>query len=345
MAVTERLTLGEAAGQTLVATEHVHRYELAAELCAGLRVVDIGCGVGYGSRILRDVCPEVTGIDYDTGAIESAKRAFGDVDGLEYVVAEGTEFLRERLRERFDAIVMFESLEHLPNVEKALESLRRHADAELRLVVSVPNSRAFEEENPYHRTDFGFEEAHAVFEDFPDVTMLYQFLSEGSLITNSNDGSVAPRLVFPERVEQEYANHFIACVNFGSGSAAVAQRIRLELAASPTVSRHMMNLERANRELWEANVRLARGQVGKFDSAAASLLGQLETARRQLQELQDRIAAEEAEDAHEEWIRHLHEQIETQRQIIDRIEASPTWRLAGRYWRARQRVTSWFRRS
>ena len=345
MAVTERLTLEEAGAQTLVACEHVHRYELAAELCAGLRVVDIGCGVGYGSRLLRDACPEVTGVDYDAAAIKEAQRAFGAQDGLDFEVADGGAFLRGRLPERFDAIVMFESLEHLEDVDDALRALKRHAETGLRLVVSVPNSRAFDEENPFHRTDFGYEEAMASFDGFPDVTILNQFLAEGSLIRTAKDAEPTTRLLLGERAEPEYANHFIACVNFGKAPAETAGGARMQLAIAPNFNRYMMNLERGNRELWLANARLARAQAGKADSAAASLLGQLETARRQLHELESKIAVEEAHEAHEEWIRHLHEQIETQRQVIERIEASPAWRLAGRYWRTRKRVTSWFRRA
>ena len=52
MDVVERLTLEAAQADTMVACEHRHRYEFAAALCDGRRVLDLCCGSGYGSAIL-----------------------------------------------------------------------------------------------------------------------------------------------------------------------------------------------------------------------------------------------------------------------------------------------------
>ena len=37
--------------------------------------------------------------------------------------------------------------------------LREHAERGVRIVASVPNSKLFEEDNPYHLTEFGYDEA------------------------------------------------------------------------------------------------------------------------------------------------------------------------------------------
>ena len=65
MGEQERLSPEMVAQPTLLAAEHVHRYRFAAELCRGARVLDLGCGTGYGSRILRAETASVTGIDSD----------------------------------------------------------------------------------------------------------------------------------------------------------------------------------------------------------------------------------------------------------------------------------------
>lgn len=344
MDIQERLTVEQARGSGLVASEHVHRYEFAVELCAGLRVADVGCGVGYGSSMLRKVCPAVTGVDYDAETIQIAQRTFGR-DGLDFIQADGGEFLREPLRDRIDAIVMFESLEHLGDVEGALASLQRHAENGLRLIVSVPNSRAFDEENPYHRTDFSFDGALAAFKGFGDTTILFQFLAEGSLIRAAAGGSLAPHTVLEERGEPEYANHFIACVNFGGRSELAPDRARMELAITPNFSRHMMNLERANEALGQANARLARSKLGTADSAAAALQGRLrglEEEIRSLRQIQERARRVDAE--HERWIESLHEQIEERQRRIDEMQSTRAWQLARRYWSARDRVRGLIRR-
>ena len=48
-----------------------------------------------------------------------------------------------------------------------LARLRELAGEGMREVLSVPNSKLFEEDNPYHLTDFGYEEAREAFVGFP----------------------------------------------------------------------------------------------------------------------------------------------------------------------------------
>ena len=43
--------------------EHWHRYHFAAPLVAGLAVLDVACGEGYGSALLATRAATVTGAD------------------------------------------------------------------------------------------------------------------------------------------------------------------------------------------------------------------------------------------------------------------------------------------
>jgi 2-polyprenyl-3-methyl-5-hydroxy-6-metoxy-1,4-benzoquinol methylase len=337
MDVEERLTIEQARGSGLAACEHVHRYELAAELCAGLRVADVGCGVGYGSSILRDVCPAVTGVDYDEETIEIARQTYGR-DGLDFVQRDGAEFLRQPLHDRFDAVVMLESLEHLPDLEDALASLRRQADKGLRLIISVPNSRAFDEENPYHGTDFSFDGAVAAFQRFADAAILYQFLAEGSLIRTDALGRLTRRTVLDERGEPEYANHLIACVNFRDRVDLSLDSARMELAIAPNYNRHMVNLERANEALRSTNARLARGKLGTSDSAAGALLGRIRALEEELSMRLEEERLRQQKADHKNWIEGLHEEIAARQQLIEEMQATRAWRLASSYWGVRDRV-------
>jgi SAM-dependent methyltransferase len=341
----ERLTLEEALEQTLLASTHVHRYQLAAELCRGLRVLDLACGSGYGSRILRDSCPEVTGVDRDEATIARAQEKLARA-GLSFEVADAHDVLRRQLSESFDVIVMFEALEHLDDPDEALASLRRHAGDGLKLVVSLPNSRALEEDNPHHVTEFGYDEAKAAFADFPDVRLLYQFQAEGSLIRGADHSEEDGRLAIVDEGEPEYATHFIVLVNFGTGDEAWA---RMQIAVAASSLRYMRALERANTELRRTNARLWRGKLGVADSAAASLLGRLRTTEEALEEARRTIADFERERdeslrkaQHEQelnaWIADLHRQIDTLRSEIERTHGTRVWRLASRYWGARDRL-------
>ena len=271
MGEQERLSPEVVAQPTLLAAEHVHRYRLGAELCRGARVLDLGCGTGYGSRILRAEAASVTGIDNDGPTIENARATIGASDDIGFETADAVDYLRRDLSGSFDAIVAFEVLEHLREAEVALELLAGHAGEGVKLILSVPNSRAFDEANKFHLTDFGFEETMAAFDRFKDVTVLYQYIAEGSVIQREGAEGLEADLVLREHAEPEYANHFIACVNFGSSRALADASARLHVAVAANHNRSMLGLARANEELHRINVRLARARLGVADSAAAAL--------------------------------------------------------------------------
>jgi SAM-dependent methyltransferase len=328
MDVVERLTLEAAEAHSLIAVEHVHRYELSAELCTGLQVADVGCGSGYGSEILRRSSSGVTGVDSDPETIKVAQALVGREADVSFVVADAHEFLRRNLGEEFDAIVLFEVLEHLEDPDEALASLRQLAAGGLRMIISIPNSKAFGEENPYHQTDYGFEEAMQVFRQFGECTVLFQFLAEGSLIRRREATEAGGKLVATERGEPESANHFIACVNFSTELERLPDWARMHLEAAPLHNRHVRNLERANHELRSANVRLARSPLGKADSAAATLLGQRRRDSYDSADLTER-------QVHLRRIEELHEQALALERQLQEITATRSWRLATRYWAAR----------
>jgi SAM-dependent methyltransferase len=267
----ERLSLEEAGAQTLLALTHVHRYEVAAELCAGMRVLDLCCGSGYGARLLAARAAAVTGVDNHEPSIERARAELRDAGRIAFERGDAYEWLERPLGEDFDAIVLLEGVEHLADPAWAIEQLRRHAEAGLTVVVSLPNSKPFREQNPHHVSDFDFETAQAAFDRLPGATVLYQFHAEGSLIRPAAGGEIEGRVTLTDRAEAEYCNHFIAVVNADRALASLAESTRMQLNAAPVFNRYMLDLERENRMLWRANQRLAR-DTGQADSAAAAEL-------------------------------------------------------------------------
>jgi SAM-dependent methyltransferase len=291
MGVQERLSLEAVNEHTLLACEHQHRYAFAAQLCDGLCVIDLACGTGYGSAILSDAADRVLGIDNDVATIESATLATAEQSNVSFEAADAVEFLRGGLNDH-DAIVCFEGLEHFPDLAEVLQSLRRHAKNGKKLIVSVPNSRAFDEDNEFHLTDFGYEGALEAFEDFPDVQLLYQFSAEGSLIRSKSSEGLNGELVLDQHGEPEYAKHFIACVNLSRELTRTGASARMQLNVAPVNARYQQNLERANQELWRENARIGRHRIGVADSAAASLLARVDDLTRE-KEAAEQSGAEE----------------------------------------------------
>lgn len=113
------------------------------DAAAGGLVVDLGCGFGALAQPTADAGLTYVGVDVDPDGLEDlARRGFRtvqldltDLDGLERLLlelAEGT---------RVAAVLLLDTLEHLPQPEVVLRRLRDLADrlGQPALVVSVPN--------------------------------------------------------------------------------------------------------------------------------------------------------------------------------------------------------------
>ena len=131
--------------------EHMHRYAWAQRLVGGLDILDCACGEGYGSRILADSASSVTGVDIDSASIEHARRRYGR-EGLEFIRASALELPFEN--DRFDAVVSFETLEHLAEQDDLMSECRRVLKPGGFLLMSSPDRKTYSDdtgfENEFH---------------------------------------------------------------------------------------------------------------------------------------------------------------------------------------------------
>ena len=289
MDVVERLTLEAAQADTMLACEHRQRYEFAAALCAGQRVLDLCCGSGYGSAILAARAREVVGVDNDAATVETARATIvRQAPNVSFELADAVAFLSQEIESRFDTVVCFEGLEHLQDLDHALALLHTHAERGVRIVASVPNGKLFGEENPYHVTEFGYDEAVRAFAPFPAPVMVPQFLAEGSLICPPGATETDVAVSLDDRDEPEYANHFIFCVGFSEEAVGRAHHGRIQLSTAPVFNRWAEDLKQGAQALARENARLARARLGKGGSAAASALASLELRDSQIAALEQR---------------------------------------------------------
>jgi SAM-dependent methyltransferase len=159
-------------GGSLLEAEHLARYRWAGALVEGKRVLDAGCGTGYGSELLaREGAGEVVGVDVDADVIDAASRS--DSHDATFAVAD----LRELPADlgEFDVVVCFEVLEHIGEPEVALDSLASVLRPGGLLVVSSPNRDVYPPGNPFHEHEFTPEElAEALSARFAHVRLVRQ---------------------------------------------------------------------------------------------------------------------------------------------------------------------------
>ena len=293
--VVERLTLEAVQADTMLACEHRHRYEFAARLCAGKRVLDLCCGSGYGTAILAAGALEAVGVDNDAATVETARATLGrELANVSFELADAVAYLSGEIAGRFDVVACFEGLEHLQDLDRALELLRGHADRGVRIVASVPNDRLFGADNPFHATKFGYHEAINAFAPFPSTVMVPQFLAEGSLICPAGATETEVAVTLEDRDEPEYANHFIFCVGFEPEDVQRTHHGRVQLNTSPVFNRWAEDLKHGISALRRENARLARARLGKAGSAAASALAGLAAREAQVGALQERCRVAES---------------------------------------------------
>jgi O-antigen biosynthesis protein len=321
MDVVERLPLEAASAHTLLSVAHLHRYELAAGLCHGGRILDLCCGTGYGSGVLAHTAASVVGIDNDAATIDAAGQAI-DQPNVTFEVADAHAYMRRMETAEFDVIVCFEGVEHLQDLDDACASLARLASSGVRLILSVPNSRAFGEENEFHRTKFDFERASDLFNSLGNVQLLYQFQAEGSLIRTGaqSDGPFPIRGQLDEEGENEWANTYLALVNFAPQARQLLPSGRAYLTFAPVHNRYIKGLERANVDLWQTNARLGRERLGQYDTAATATMVKLHALERRANDAECRaVAAEQRAEQAELDAERESERADRHRRESDRL--------------------------
>ena len=156
---------------------HIQRYERATKEVEGL-ILDVGCGFGYGSTMLLQMCAKastVVAIDTSSTALSHAKRhdpepiyMRSDAQGLPFKDVS------------FDSVVALEVIEHVDDGAYLLGEVHRVLRDEGILILSTPNADHLgarleytlsrkklptrKPKNPYHKHEYTPKELAALLE-------------------------------------------------------------------------------------------------------------------------------------------------------------------------------------
>lgn len=137
--------------------EHMHRYAAIDRLMAGKTIVDIACGEGYGSALLSRSATRVIGMDISETAVEHAAARYGDHSNLEFRVGDATAI--DLADDSVDAIVSFETIEHLDDHASMMAEFDRVLRPDGFVIISSPDKAHYSDAVGY-RNEFHVRELY-----------------------------------------------------------------------------------------------------------------------------------------------------------------------------------------
>jgi SAM-dependent methyltransferase len=150
---------------------HVAAYALAAPMFGPGKVVDVGCGVGHSYHLLAP--RETIGVDVDPAALSGQERETVVADMRRLPFADAS----------FASVLSVQSLEHVPDPERAVAEVARVLEPEGRAVFVTPNrltlGRPDEIIDPFHYIEFDAEQLRSLCRGlFEEVEIMGLFGSE-----------------------------------------------------------------------------------------------------------------------------------------------------------------------
>jgi SAM-dependent methyltransferase len=148
--VPDNLRAGETTGEDTLRL-HLERYQFAKQNLVNGSLLDIACGVGYGTALLSEspLIPSAVGVDLDYGAVQYASQRYGSAH-VSYICADAHQFSS---RHQFANIVSLETIEHVEDPQGLFRSFVDLLAPGGRLIASVPVTPSVDG-NPHHKSNF-----------------------------------------------------------------------------------------------------------------------------------------------------------------------------------------------
>lgn len=186
----ERIEPGSAEWELFYAN-HIVRYEFADRVIGEKKyktILDVACGVGYGTFLLAvDPLRKICGIDLSERALSIAKDQFS-TSNIDYLQGDCEELKGFDFPEKFDAIVSFETLEHLKRPKDFLEGCYARLKSGGMIIISTPNQDVSSPDGnlnwEFHEKEYNAEEFESLLRQvgFHEMTLYGQQLTQAGIL-------------------------------------------------------------------------------------------------------------------------------------------------------------------
>ena len=136
------------------------------------RALDAGCGDGYLMNLLRSRCEEVVGIEFDATGAELAAAKLSEYTNCKVIRASCYEI--PFADHSFDAVLLADVIEHLPEPERCLEEIGRVLTPEGALLLTTPKWRPDRMWDTHHVKEYTPEDLHGLLQSyFSNISLSY----------------------------------------------------------------------------------------------------------------------------------------------------------------------------
>ncbi|MBM3801013.1 MAG: methyltransferase domain-containing protein [Acidimicrobiia bacterium] len=296
--------------------EHLSRYYFARPVAEGRRVLDVGCGTGYGAAWVARWANKVVALDLSMESVAFAKKNY-PAQNLEFLVSDCRKIALAP--QTVDTALCFEVIEHLAEQEALLEEIKRVLRPEGVLVISTPNRIYYTEErnerNPFHVRECDIDQFRTLLQgSFANVELAFQNHVASLYIGD-------PRQARPLRAEMERgggdlertAHYFVAVCSNAPLASRSAEPI-IYLPASGNLLRERDQQIKILEERIRTLDRKILEQQREYDSQSRWCL-QLGQQMQERMEWAQRLEARIQElDARIEELQHQHRGLEEELQ-------------------------------
>ncbi len=310
--------------------EHLCRYRFAQLLVENKVVLDVGSGVGYGSKILAEKAGSVLALDISEEAVRYAEERYAG-ENIEQVVGDCHEL--PLAGDSMDVVVSFELIEHLQGQRAHLLEVSRVLKPDGMTVISTPNRVFYSQEsnqaNPFHTHEFEFREFLDFLKSvFSSVQIYFQNHIAGLIVGNPSLYREVTTCLDEKSGDLEVtSNYFVAVCTHGREYQPAPGNFCLLPGAGNLLRERQQNIQRLEAEVAKLDSALTRLQ-GEYEERSGWALQLNRQVKARDQALMDlRAEFEDRSRWAEELSRQLEEKDKTVVKLQSEFEERTRWAL------------------